>query len=416
MNYDPSSSITENSPFDLYSLAMGDSLFGRDDELAWLQRRFSSGANLLLFGAEGVGKSSLLQQAGAEFAALQRGFLIRLELSFHKTGVDAARVLDAAAESLSGGSPPANAGRVFGDVGRQTGADVRPDPRSVPAGELSQGTALLKSLQRLNTLATARSLSVVVAFDSFHHVGRLGGTSLESRLFESTRANTALGHVFAANSDVLTGQTPEALRNLHTLVESRRIGALEPHAFGQWIDRRFAERNIVARGVGASCIDIGGSNTAQVIELAQRTFEFSTVARFANEATVRSVLDAAARAKNAEFLSTWSALSEAEKKVLTAIARKGGPALTESTSKAGVKTDEPLRSAVEQLRDKRLVQQVGPGKFQVASPLFKQWTLTAGLNLLRRVDVGTSKQSTSVEFKMGVQSSLSRTLRSGPGL
>lgn len=405
------------NPFDASTLATGDDLFGRDDELDWLSQRLSAGANLLLFGPDGMGKSSLLQQAGSQFASQQGGFFIRLDLSIHQSTADVARVIDLAAASIGSGAYSSGLGGLLGDAPAAglSGLGIA-SPPFVGTGAGVNDT-FLSSLQNLNTVSQSRRLSVAVAFDSAQELRRLGGGPLQTALLDSAQRCSALRFMFATSEQAVVGQSTESLRTLHAVLESRRVGPLDPYTFSQWIDRRFANAKCVTRSVGATCVDLGGPSTADIIGLAQQTFDLSARARFANEATVRSALDQSVIQQSGRFAAIWQTLSDPERKLLGVIARNNAPSFDslDAFRNVVVQNSAEFKATLSHLTEKRLIDPLGAGRFRITSAVFKRWSMSAGLTMSRTPGTAVAP-GRATRFSFGMKSAQSASVRQFPGV
>jgi|GEM_PF-4675904 len=373
--------ISEN-PFDPMSFALGDDLFGRQDELSWLMNGIRQQAQLLLFGGEGMGKSSLLEQAGMALAQRHEGWMIRLDLSLHRSTDDLVGSLKSATHQLQRSPEQAWQLGVLGDGGKKPVREQNRTSAAYPrSGDGSLSPDLFRTLGELNAFALGQRGSVVVAFDSCQEMHRFGGERFENTVMAAVESHAGMSHILCGDEHGLKAQSTEGMRTLQGAFQVEKLGPLEPHAFARWIDARFQSSAIVTRGVGAACVDLAGPNTAQTVELAQRTFELSFRARFANEATVQAALGQAVAAKTDQFAQTWSSLSAQERSVLLAIGKGGGQGLLEPNAyrRCGLASDDQARSAIHSLVDKRLLDPTGPAGVRIQSAAMKRWTLQAHL-------------------------------------
>ena len=404
------------NPFDIMSLASGEGLFGRGNELDWLMKGIQEQARLLLFGGEGMGKSSLLEQAGTTLAQRNEGWMIRVDLSLHQSMEEVAGVFRKATNQLQRSPDQAVQRGVLGDGGK------RPSQGQDPTAGSSSGTKgvtrpgdLLGTLGELNAFALQRRRSVVVALDSCHEMGRLGGGHLESILMEAVESHSATGYILSGDERGLKTQSAAGLQMLQNAFQTQQLGPLEPQGFAQWIDRQFQLASIVSRGVGTACVGLAGPNTGQAVELAQRAFALSFQARFANEATVQTALGQVVAGKNDRFAHLWAGLSANEQNVMRGIAKTGGQGLLgpDAFRRCGLQSDEQTRSAIDSLVDKRVLDPAGPaGEFKMQSAALKQWTLQARMSFGRdHKPDGTSGQqlSFSLNFKRSVTPSKARS-------
>lgn len=371
------------NPFDITALAMGDNFFGREDEMSGLLKGIQEQAQLLLFGGEGMGKSSLLENAGTILAQRNQGWMIRIDLSLHQNLGEVAGALQNATDQLSHSSGVPQRLGVLGDRGK---APVREGAKSgVPSTSRSPSSDLVGALGRLNAVALRSNRSIAVAFDACHEMGRFGAEQFEAALMASVETHSAMSHILCGNEHGLRTHSSEGMRTLLGAFSGEKLAPLEPHSFAQWIDARFQSAGTVSRGVGAACVDLGGPNTAQTVELAQRSFDLSLRARFANEATVQTALNQMVSAKNEVFDGIWKGLSAPERSVMQTVAKGGGRGLLEPNAfqRCGLRSDEQARSAIHSLVEKRLLDPAGPAGMRIQSAAMKRWTLQAHLSLGR---------------------------------
>lgn len=405
-----------DNPFDLMSLAAGPDLFGREEELGWLMKGIQQQAQLLLFGAQGMGKSSLLEKAGATLAQGRGGWMIRLDLSLHRNVEETVGVLRKATDQLQRSPEHVPQPGVLGDRGRKAAG------RSNAAGELSSGVCpdnpfvnLLRTLGDLNAFALQQKRSLVVAFDSCEEMGRLGGEHFENTVMTAVETHSAMSHILCGEEHRLHSGSSNGMRALQGAFEAQRLGPLEPHAFAHWIDERFRSANIITRGVGAACVDLAGPNIAQTVELAQRAFELSFRARFANEATVQTGLNQIVAGKQEQFAAAWKGLSAPEQSVLLTVAKEGGQGLlqAEAFSRCGLQTDEQARSAIHGLVEKRYLDLSGSMSVRMPSAAMKRWTLQAQMSFGRQQKssaVSTHQLAFRLNFHSAINSGKGRTL------
>lgn len=395
---------SSQNPFDILSLATGEGLFGRGDELDWLMNGIKQQARLLLFGEEGMGKSSLLEQAGKSLGQQSAGWMIRLDLSLHRSSADLAGALGQAnnqLQRLSGNTPHQG---VLGDAGKRPSREQSLPPKSSStAGREGRPDDFMQKLNELNAFALSQKRPVVIVVDSCHEMGRFGGEHFESTLMAAVENHSAMAYTLCGDGH---GSNPASLgmQRLQGGFNVHHLGQLDPRAFAQHIDKQFQSAGIVTRGVGAACVDCAASNTAQTVELAQRTFNLSFQARFANEATVKAALGQAVDTKKDHFAQVWSGLSPNEHNIMRRVAKAGGEGLLgpDAHSQSGLQTDEQARAAIHSLVDKRLLDPAGPTGVKMHSAAMKQWTLQAQVSFAQENKIGggsTQQLSFSLSFQ-----------------
>lgn len=372
--------MTAENPFDPLGYATGAELFGRDEELRWLTESMRQGANVLLFGGDGAGKSSLLQEAARALGERGEAYMIRVDLAVHRSTAGITQALDAAGNILS-----------------QTGVSGRPTTQqanfsqpgvaflggSVATASQVFGDPLQRSMQKLNTIAQVQRVRVVIAFDSMQALDRGTQQSVAGRLVESVRQNRSLSHIFITTERAVIAPATAEMDILQQSLLSRRIAPLEPCAFGRWIDERFASAGVTGRGVGAACIDIAGPNTREVIALAKQTFAVSVGVGFANGNTVHQALSRMIVRTETQQAALWATLSTAERALVSALARAGGAAFADPTVavRTGFVDRAQLSLVIQGLVDRGIITGYEKTGLAVTSVAFRQWTLQLGTNL-----------------------------------
>lgn len=335
---------------------------------------------MLLYGAEGIGKTSLVAHAGAQLSQTQAGQVFRLDLAMHASFGSVAQSLREAA-GLGGSMPqaPAQSGAELGDF--------------------------VSTLDALLSRATRADGPTVIAFDNCHELQRLGGSRLVAELNQAFERRSAVAAVYLGSEYTLRSQQPDLFRALSQTCEPRKLEALEPHAFARWIDGRFAAANLVTRGVGSACVDLTGPHTDQTIELARQTFSLSCAARFGNEATVRTAFGQIVDQKHAHFAAVWGNLSSAEQRVLKVMAEAGGQNLLQppAVQRCEMSSEMELRMAVSRLMGKRLIDPVGQSGLRLRSAAMKQWTVDARWSLSRTTSASQAEQMTTTRFQLRFQ-------------
>lgn len=420
-----------NNPFDLSALAVGEALFGREEELGWLMKGIQDGANSLLFGPGGIGKSALLQELGSRLTQTDGGSMIHLDLSRFPGLPDLTAAMKEAVARLRQTVPglaadlspngPTHERRISpGPIAMPRGIHTLPTVMSPLGGaplaaapsssangtesENSPGRALLQTLAKLNEMAGGKS-PVVLALDAFHEIMRLGGEGLARGMIDAMQKHTSLRHILTGTERGLNSLPDDLLKNGQNLVRTQKLGAPEPLAFAQWIDARFASADITAQGVGAACVDLAGANTAQVIELAHRSFALSVSSGLANELTVQTALGQSVAEKNDQFSGLWRGLSKEEQNVLRAVAQAGRKGGLEAHNflRFGLETQGQAQAAIQALVQKEVLDQSTSSGLRITSAAMQQWTLETRMTSVQRSPYRfVSTQVTRVSFNINV--------------
>jgi hypothetical protein len=395
----------ENIPFNPLEPAQGAQFFGRQDELEWIVRGVERSAKLLLYGAAGMGKSSLAREAASQ--------VTNGKAASHAFGVDLSRyrTLDqliagfreAALPLMSSGS--ADAGRVAGDIANRVAGGVLPalDENSAAMGPVG----ILALLDRMNLHARTRGAPTLVVIEHYEQLGRFQAPALEEGLRGALAGHRSLSYLVTGEERAIKKLAAGAAAGLgNAPVETRRLGPLPAHAFAGWIDAQFASQSIVAPGVGSACVDQAGPRTRDIIELASRTFVMAASTRFANRVTVDQALEQSIAEKTPDFLSQWNRLSAPERAVVNVLAAGKGRTLlsADGYKKAGVKSDTELKEAVAGLEDKQIVESGNGLDVRFSSPLFRGWAMQARLTWNRGAGgpmVGETGPRFAFNFRVG---------------
>lgn len=378
-------------PFAIHGRATGQYFADRADEVKHvLAVMRAPGAKLLVRGRRRMGKTSILDVAGARAVRLGTPVLFA-DLSTTQTLAEVASRLMLAANEAMGRRWQANlldlAKRLtqsvqltFDDSGHPS---LGLSPALFGAKSDTQAQTLSDVLDAINAMATTKRQPVAIVLDEFQEIEQMGDRAAW-RLRGTMQRHDAVSYICAGSRqsiiDAMTGANGAFYKLLDPPLE---VGPIAPAFFAKWIESRLTTHGIaVGAGVGARCVELAGPSTQDVMLLARTLWERNIGAGKANHSAVDEAFAAVVSMLDEDLRREWERCSTAQQQALRAIAgATTGLTTAETIAEFGLGPSGTVTSSVSALTDREVVRKepdAAPG-YVFDRPFMRGWVIAHAL-------------------------------------
>lgn len=346
-------------------------------------------SKLLVYGPRRMGKTSMILVA-SQGAERDGSLVLRADLSTASSMADVVnRLLAAAVRGI---------GRAWRDLATmfverlQISVGLRPDPAtglaipSLDASLRARGAdahreTLASALDTLNALAAERSVRLGVILDEFQEIHRLGGETAEWHLRGVIERHAHVGYVLAGSRTALIRRmVSDPSRAFYKLLDVLHLGPIEEGHLARWIDERMGDSGRKAPGLGQRCIEIAGTRTRDVVQLARSSWR-----AWSPEVDVEDLLDTAFRDVIADedviAHTLWEGLTPHQQDVLRAVAgAQSGLTSRETLDRFALPASGTVsNTAAALVEEDLLVKGDTPPGYDFESPFFRGWVVSRAL-------------------------------------
>lgn len=392
--------MVQDNPFRIDGVVTPPHFTDRAAEVSRIRETLRSPpAKLLVYGPRRMGKTSTILVASR--AAERDGVhVVRADLSTASSTADVTnRLLAAAVRSV---------GRSWNDLAAafverlRIGVSLRPDPVSglaLPTVEAglrardpdAQRETLAGALDTLDALAAEREVRLGVILDEFQEIHRLGGEAAEWHLRGILERHAHVSYVLAGSrTSLIERMVSEPERAFYKLLDVLRLGPMEDEHFARWIDERMAGSGRPVAGLGARCLEVAGTRTRDVVQLARACWR-----AWSDEDDVESLVEGAFRDVVAEedpiARTVWQRLTSLQQDVLRAVAgAEAGLTTRDTLQRFALPASGTVSNAAAALVEGGLLVRADPAPgYDFESPFFRGWVVTQALP-----DVGLERPAT----------------------
>lgn len=392
--------MVDSNPFRIHGTVTGPFFADREEELKRVEAILvEPAAKLLLHGPRRMGKISLLRVA-LERVRSRGGHAFLADLSTASTLVDVSnRVLAAAAAEL---------GRSWtdwlGDLVRRLRVrlTLTPDPAtgmilpSLEAGLRTTGLAgqretLQQVLDAIEAMAGERGVPVGVVLDEFQEIHRFGAEEAEWHLRGIIQNHDHVSYVLAGSQETLIRRMAGEGRAFYGMLDVLRVGPIDPGLLSGWIEERMSAGGVRAGGAGTRIVDLAGSRTRDVVQLARKGFDLAAGAGSLDEAGIERAFAEIVEEEDEFVRSLWDEMTPLQQNVLRAVAGSDAGLTTAGTmERFGLADSGSASNAARALVGYGILARAESATgYAFDSPWFRGWVVA---NALR--DVGLERPPT----------------------
>lgn len=293
-------------------------------------------AALLVYGVRRMGKTSAIEAAAARVRR-KGGSVVVADLSTGSSVTDIAnRILLSATREL---------GRTFKDVVSDFARRLTPavtisidplsgqpvlslEPHERSRALADQQRTLDEVLSAIDALAAQRKKTVGIILDEFQEIHHFGGEEAEWHLRGTMQKHKHVAYVLAGSREALIQQMLGKNRAFYKQLELLHFGPIEPAHFARWIDERLLAAGIEAADVGVRAIELAGSRTRDVLQLARAAYY---VALELGVPDVDAAFVQVVREEEDAIRAQWDQLTVLQQNVLRAVAAEPAQLYAEVT-------------------------------------------------------------------------------------
>lgn len=347
------------------------------DREAYLERataRLRDGHSIYISGPRRTGKSSI---AGAILDHFRRTGFYTCELDLFAV-VDqadfAARLAEAVLANRRGSWLPAR---------RQVSVEPSLSAKGFPpetkmalgfkVGSPDPEPAVLldRALELPARVADQDKRGMIVAFDEFQEVEKLGGAELLKRMRAHFQRHRSVAYIFLGSRATrlrrMFGATAEPF---YRFAEPSRLPPVPSASWSAYLETRFASRGLtIPVAVLDDLLDATGGHPADTMLVASHVYY---AARDSRSTEITGALLQAGYAQALDDLSQyfeviWAGLGRAARSAAHGLANTGQPYAGSQSPSSGI------ARAMGTLEDLGLAQRLGPRRWAVAEPMFADW-------------------------------------------
>jgi len=342
-------------------------MIDREPELAELRRLCDAGQLVRLDAPRRFGKTTLL---AALFADAEKDGTLGVLVDLAGV-VSVAEVVERLARAYRVLSGPV--ARRVSDFLATLGLDLGPVRVELARRDESEQARLLRLLDAPQQIARRGVNRVIVAFDEFQEVLKIGGLDGTIRS-QIQHHDEYVAYVFA-------GSEPELMRRLFAergrpfwdQAEPVALGRLEADAVAAYVGARFRETGRDAGAALQPLLAAGAGHPQRSMLLANRLWELTPRGATADETTFRRALEAAMLRLAESFGAQWRGLDANAQRAARAIALSGGQPYRQAViAYVGMKRGS-LPGALERLAGSGVAERLGTGSYRFVDPLFERW-------------------------------------------
>ena len=238
-----------------------------------------------------------------------------------------------------------------------------PDPE--PAAVLD------RALELPEQVASEDRRGMVVAFDEFQEVEKLGGVELLKRMRAHFQRQRSVVYVFLGSQGTKLRQMfGAAAEPFFRFAEPSRLPAVPRRSWSAYLEARFADRGLtIPVAVLDDLLDATGGHPADTMLVASHVYY---AARDSRSTEVTSALLQAGYARALDDVSQyfeviWAGLGRPVRAVAHSLVASGQPYAAGQVGPSGV------TRALRTLEDLGLAHRIGPRRWGVAEPMFADW-------------------------------------------
>ncbi len=320
--------IRRENPFRVGGAVTPPYFTDREVETARVTRALTTPQDhLLVFGPRRMGKTSLLRVVQDDLRSRGQGVVLA-DLSTASTLAEmTTRLLQAATREL---------GRLWSDAATalvqrlSARITLEPDAASgmlLPSIGLgldtdlgTQRTTFGSALDAIEALAAAKGRHLGLILDEFQEIHRFGGETAEAHLRGLIQHHQHVSYVLAGSDERLIQAMTGKSRPFYKLLGNLRIGEMDPVHMAGWLDERIAGVGLHPGGMGARIVQVAGSRTRDIVQLAQETVDISTSRAAMDEETVAAAFLRVVQSADAPYRAIWTGLSPIQQQVLRVLA------------------------------------------------------------------------------------------------
>lgn len=357
--------------------------------------------HLLLVGHRRIGKTSLLRAVQHDLNARRGPPVLYLDLWSASTLEDMTTRLAAEAAAVLGRRWTTLVKALAHRLQFKLEVSALPDGTLVPVPTLSfrdapsmeQRNRLVMALDTLEAQARAHKVHLGVILDEFQEIERLGRDAAEGDSVGAMRQVRAaiqhhrhVSYVFAGSDRALIDKLSDPKHGpMHNLARRYEIGPLPEDHFAAWIEHRFDQMGIRARGCGVPLIALAGPRTRDVRTLAETAAEVARTSGALSPTALDVPLRHVVEQRRPHYESQWKSLTALQQNCLRAVAA-GEPRLTTASVLARFSLGTTSRTAktLTGLADRDILVRNGT-RYTFDDPFFRAWVIESSLP-----DVGLS--------------------------
>ncbi len=354
------------------------------------------GGHLLVVGLRRIGKTSLLRAVQYDLQhQKKKAPVLYLDLWSATTIEDMTTRLAAEAATALGQSWGTLVTALAHQLQFKLEMSARSDGTLIPIPTLSfreaplheQRTRLVAALDTLEEQAKAHKVHLGVILDEFQEIERLGREASEAPSVSAMRQVRAaiqqhrhVSYVFAGSDRALINALSDPKHGpMHNLARRYEIGPLPEDHFAAWIEDRFAQMGITARGCGRALIALAGPRTRDVRTLAETAAEVARptgqLSPTALDVPLRRIVDE----RRPQYEASWKSLTALQQNCLRAVAA-GEARLTTSAvlQRFSLGTTSRMAKTLTTLTGRDLLVHDG-ARYTCDDPFFRAWIIEAVL-------------------------------------
>lgn len=336
-------------------------LVGREGELRELVAALHAGAEAVVDGPQGYGRTSLVNAALAELAVEDDGLGLRVDCAGVLTVDDFVRRLqEAFAQARAGDSVEGVL------VERLEALSLRSSMTAGTSTSHERVRALLSIAGEVASLADCRA---AVCFDDFQDAVAAPAV-LEAIGAARAPDGERISYVFVGPPGPERGKATEAAWPAPAATVT--VGAIDPQLFADEISRRFADTGRDAGEAAGLIAGVGAGHPQRTMLLAWQLSELTAPGERANVASARMAIELALRRCAPELQMRWNGLHSNERRVTVAIANEIAPQGTRAQRATGLAGPGAAQRALQGIKTSG-VAQVRDERVTLTDPLLAEW-------------------------------------------
>jgi len=373
-----------NNPFRIGGVVTPPHFTDREAELVQVRQALTEPqAHLLVYGRRRMGKTSILRVVQEELEAAGHPVILA-DLSTASALADVTtRLLQAATRALGRRWDDA-VGTLLGRM--QVRVQLAPDSATgllLPSLDVglrevdlaTQQRSLTAVLEAIEALAAAKHTHIGVILDEFQELHRFGAEAAEWHLRGVIQEQHHVTYVLAGSDERLIQAMLGRGRAFYQLLDTLRVGPIEPAKLAAWIEARCAEAGVPAVDLGRRIVTLVGPRTRDIVQLARKTFEEARPTGSADSATVEEAFRQIVEAEEAPHRAVWESVSPLQENVLRALAVAASGLTTKATRRQfSLGATGAATKAAQTLVARDLLVKEGT-RYHFDSPYFRGWVL-----------------------------------------
>jgi uncharacterized protein len=376
------------NPFQYGAELKANQIVNRKQELRDVQRAILGKGRLFLLGPRRFGKTAILRAAAAA-AEREGAIVIRLDAEAYP-GVDGLvrAIVTESARKLT--SDVAKTGEKILRFFSRLRPSISYDPSdnswsgsldAVKNAETDHTLLFVEAIDGLARLAADVKQPTALMIDEFQKVIELGGESTEAQIRAAVQRHTDIGFVFAGSkTTLLNDMTLNPARPFYRLGIRHFLGPLPRDEFAQFIARGFGKGGYRIDSHAVQCI-LDQSEDVPYNVQALSSVAWELLSDEDGEALTLKLVERALRLlverDGPFYLTVWNGLTTVQQRVLTAVVKEQGAALTSAavTQKYGVSPSTTSKS-LKFLENRGIVrreEQKATVRWRLEDPFFAAW-------------------------------------------